>query len=299
MDFSSSPDQLAIRDGRCETVRKDSTRSTGSIATQRRFSGGLLPCGRAGRLARHRHAAAIRRRGTGHHRSRTDDAGHQRIGSRLLRRIGRAHEHLRTQSRGGVRNRTAEEPLAAAAHPRRAESLLRRHRAGRRPQHGEDRHDSAARGERYILRGQKIWISTAQVADKMLVLARTAAAGRQADRRLVAVLHRSGPALRRSARDRQDGAQGGRFEPALHRGASGAGGRSHRRGRQGLRVHPARPESGAHPDRRRGDRTRPRGTAARGRLCEESASSSIGRSVRTRPSSIRWRAAGWNSRRRI
>ncbi len=31
-------------------------------------------------------------------------------------------------------------------------------------------------GERYILRGQKIWISTAQVADKMLILARTAAA---------------------------------------------------------------------------------------------------------------------------
>ena len=31
-------------------------------------------------------------------------------------------------------------------------------------------------GERYILRGQKIWISTAQVADQMLVLARTAAA---------------------------------------------------------------------------------------------------------------------------
>ena len=32
-------------------------------------------------------------------------------------------------------------------------------------------------GDHYILRGQKIWISTAQVADKMLVLARTAAAG--------------------------------------------------------------------------------------------------------------------------
>ncbi|MEK6212246.1 MAG: acyl-CoA dehydrogenase family protein [Pseudomonadota bacterium] len=31
-------------------------------------------------------------------------------------------------------------------------------------------------GGRYILRGQKIWISTAQVADKMLILARTAAA---------------------------------------------------------------------------------------------------------------------------
>ena len=32
-------------------------------------------------------------------------------------------------------------------------------------------------GDRYILRGRKIWISTAQVADKMLVLARTGAAG--------------------------------------------------------------------------------------------------------------------------
>jgi acyl-CoA dehydrogenase len=32
-------------------------------------------------------------------------------------------------------------------------------------------------GDRYILSGRKIWISTAQVADKMLVLARTAAAG--------------------------------------------------------------------------------------------------------------------------
>jgi acyl-CoA dehydrogenase len=32
-------------------------------------------------------------------------------------------------------------------------------------------------GNRYILSGRKIWISTAQVADKMLVLARTAAAG--------------------------------------------------------------------------------------------------------------------------
>jgi len=31
-------------------------------------------------------------------------------------------------------------------------------------------------GNRYVLRGRKIWISTAQVADKMLILARTAAA---------------------------------------------------------------------------------------------------------------------------
>jgi acyl-CoA dehydrogenase len=32
-------------------------------------------------------------------------------------------------------------------------------------------------GDRYVLRGQKIWISTAQVADRMLILARTGAAG--------------------------------------------------------------------------------------------------------------------------
>jgi len=39
-------------------------------------------------------------------------------------------------------------------------------------------------GQRYLLRGQKIWISTAQVADRMLILARTApaeAAGRPTD----------------------------------------------------------------------------------------------------------------------
>lgn len=34
-------------------------------------------------------------------------------------------------------------------------------------------------GDRYILRGQKIWISTAQVADKMLVLARTSPPARR------------------------------------------------------------------------------------------------------------------------
>ena len=32
-------------------------------------------------------------------------------------------------------------------------------------------------GDRYVLRGQKIWISTAQVADRMLILARTGAPG--------------------------------------------------------------------------------------------------------------------------
>ena len=86
---------------------------------------------------------------------------------------------------------------------------------------------------------------------RMLILARTAPskpAPKPTDG-LVAVLHRPRPALRRSARDREDGPQGGGLEPAVHRGAAGAGGRPHRRRGQGLRLHPPRPQPRAHPDR--------------------------------------------------
>ena len=51
------------------------------------------------------------------------------------------------------------------------------------------------RGDHYVVSGQKIWISTAQVADKMLLLARTTPAEqvKQAHRRPHAVLHRPRP----------------------------------------------------------------------------------------------------------
>ena len=53
-------------------------------------------------------------------------------------------------------------------------------------------------GDRYIVSGQKIWISTAQVTNKMLILARTTPLDDSvaAHGRLEPVLHRSRPPLR-------------------------------------------------------------------------------------------------------
>ncbi len=57
------------------------------------------------------------------------------------------------------------------------------------------------RGDIYVVNGAKVWISTAQVADKMLILARTApiAAGRKPTEGLSSVLYRTRPPLCRSA----------------------------------------------------------------------------------------------------
>ena len=76
-------------------------------------------------------------------------------------------------------------------------------------------------GDRYVISGQKIWISTAQVANKILILARTtpAEAGRTAVGGPEPVLHRPRPALRRRARDREDGPRRRRVERAVHRRA--------------------------------------------------------------------------------
>ena len=121
--------------------------------------------------------------------------------------------------------------------------------------------------------------------------------GRAAVARHDPVLHRSRPQQGRGARDPEDGPQGGRFEPAVHRRARSAGGGPHRRGGQGLSVHPARHEPGAHPDRRRGGRARPRRARARSPAMPASGSSSAGRSARTRRSSTRSPSAGSNSKR--
>ena len=144
-------------------------------------------------------------------------------------------------------------------------------------------------GDRYILSGQKIWISTAQVTNKMLILARTTPLDEVSrrteglslfytdlDRRFVDV--REIPKMGRSAVE---------LQRAVHRHAAGARRRPDRRGGQGLRIHPARHESRAHPDRRGGHRARPRGVRARPPLTPRSASCSTGRSARTRRSSIR------------
>ena len=139
-------------------------------------------------------------------------------------------------------------PLIAGQGPR----LLRGHRAQHRPRtRRRSRRRPRSAAARYVVSGQKVWISTAQVAEKMLLLRADATkAG------LDALLHRLRPQPHRGARDRQDGPQRGRLEPGVLRRAAGAGGRPHRRGGQGLRVHPARHEPRAHPDRRRARRPR-------------------------------------------
>src|SRR5213595_3663393 len=80
-------------------------------------------------------------------------------------------------------------------------------------------------GDHYVINGRKIWTSTAQVTEKMLILTRTTPIEEGAS---VAgddvVLCRSRPQRGRSARDPEDGPHGGRFEHAVHRRAPGAGG---------------------------------------------------------------------------
>ena len=82
---------------------------------RRRLPARFPPRLRRRRLARHLHAAGLRRRGPRRHRSRADDADHRRVRRRHVGRLGAAHEHLRAQSGGGVRQRRAEAAHAAAA----------------------------------------------------------------------------------------------------------------------------------------------------------------------------------------
>ncbi len=155
-------------------------------------------------------------------------------------------------------------------------------------------------GDHYVVHGQKIWISTAQVAHKILLLARTTPVEEVREPRgglslFYTDLDRSD---RAGARDREARAQGGRLERTVHRRPAHPGRGSHRRGGQGLRLHPARHESGAHPARRRGHRPGPRRATRARPGTPTSASSSTARSARTRASSIRSPSAGWNSRPR-
>ena len=82
------------------------------------------------RLARHlpcrRPMAA---RGSASPRRRIMMQAIARIGRRPVRRLRRAHEHLRAQPGRGVRQRRAEAALAAAADRRQGQGLLCRHRA--------------------------------------------------------------------------------------------------------------------------------------------------------------------------
>ena len=200
---------------------------------------------RRGRLARHLHAAGVRRRGARHHRSRADDADHRRVRRGHVRRVGAAHEHLRPQPGGGVRQRRAEAAHAAAADRGRGQGLLRGHRAERRPRHAqaEDQGGARRRPLRPVRPEDLDFDRAGREQDADPCAHHAARTGDAPHRGLEPVLHRPRPALRRRPRNPEDGTQRGRLQRAVHRRAAGAGRRPHRRGRQGLRIHPARHES--------------------------------------------------------
>ena len=125
------------------------------------------------------------------------------------------------------------------------------------------------RGDRYVINGTKIWTSTAQVATKILLLARTTPLD-QVKR------HSHGLTLFYTTLDRAHaevrlihkmGRHAVDFEHGVLRGHGGARGRPHRRGRRGVPHPAARPQPRARAGRRRGDRHRPRRAGARLALC--------------------------------
>jgi alkylation response protein AidB-like acyl-CoA dehydrogenase len=127
------------------------------------------------------------------------------------------------------------------------------------------------RGDIYVINGAKIWISTAQVADKMLILARTTplaegpkpAAGLSLfytalDRRFVEV--REIEKMGRHAVDSNQLFIDGLEVPAADRiGEEGRGFEY---------ILPSWPQSGAHSGRGRSDRPRPRRAQPRHGLCQ-------------------------------
>ena len=123
---------------------------------------------------------------------------------------------------------------------RQGEGLLRGNRAECGPRNRRSLQTRAERrGDRYVINGAKIWISTAQVADKMLILARTTPienARKPTD----------GLSLFYTALDRRFvevreiekmGRKAVEFEPGVHRRPGSPGRRPDRRGRPRLRIH--------------------------------------------------------------
>ena len=151
------------------------------------------------------------------------------------------------------------------------QGVLRRHRAQRRAGDAQAQDQGGARRQRPLrdVGPEDLDIDRAgrdQDADPRAHHA--AGAGQAPHRGAESLLYGLQPQAHRRARDPEDGAQRRRLQRAVHRQPAGADGGQDRRGGQGLRIHPARHESGAHPDRRRGGRPRPRRAAQGGQLCK-------------------------------
>ena len=156
-----------------------------------------------------------------------------------------------------------------------------RRRSGRPP---------CRRGDRYVVNGQKVWISRVQHSDLMILLARTTPLAEVKKKTegmsifMVDLRDADRPRHDRAA-DRQHGQP--RDQRAVLRQPRDPGREPDRRGRPGLPVHPRRPQCRAHADRRRMHRRRLLVHRPRHRVREASASSSAGRSGRTRACSSR------------
>jgi acyl-CoA dehydrogenase len=108
------------------------------------------------------------------------------------------------------------------------------------------------KGDRYVVNGQKVWISTAQVADKILLLARTTPL--EDVKRPTEGLSLFYTDFDRSRITVHEIEKMGR-KASTPTNCSSTASRSRSRTasarKAGLRIHPARHESRAHPDRRR------------------------------------------------
>ena len=98
-----------------------------------------------------------------------EEINHARRQFGRLPRADVQHGHAAAAWLGG-----AEARLPAEDRERRiAAAVDGRHRADHRHRHDEAQHDRGARGDRYVVNGQKVWISRVQHSDLMILLART------------------------------------------------------------------------------------------------------------------------------
>ena len=167
--------------------------------------------------------------------------------------------HRRAEAPHGCRadRRARTRPASASPSPMPASNTTRS-----RPSRG-------ARGDRYLVTRPEVWTSTAQVASKMLLLARTTPLEDCASRPTAS--RSSTPtstAARSTSANPEDGPQGGRFERSSSSTTCHPGRGPHRRGGQGLPLHPAQPEPGAPAGRRRSHRASARTRCAAPRIRE-------------------------------
>ena len=211
-----------------------------------------------GRLARRADSGGIRRLRTGPGRSLGDHGGDQSRG-RQLRRVPRAdvqHGHA-----AAPRLRAAEDALPAEDRHRASCACSRWPSPSRppAPTRPRSRPPRSATGDRYVVNGQKVWISRVQHSDLMILLARTtplAEVKRKSEGMSIFIVdlrEAIGNGMTRAA-DPEHGQP--RNQRTLLRQSRDSRGKPDRRRGQGFQVHPRWPERRAHADRRRMHRRR-------------------------------------------